>query len=82
MFGEQTERAQYISLRIMNHVGNEAKYDPSKTLRLLMGPEEVTKLKKTASYIIMMLLLMMMMTTMMLIIWILYPEGDGIVQIL
>jgi hypothetical protein len=28
-------------------VGNEAKDDPSKTPRLLMGPEEVTKLKKT-----------------------------------
>jgi hypothetical protein len=31
----------------MNHVGKEAKDDPSKTPRLLMGPEEVTKLKKT-----------------------------------
>ena len=30
----------------MNHVGNEAKDDPSKTPRLLMGPEEVAKLIK------------------------------------
>ena len=31
----------------MNHVGNEAKDNPSRTHRLLMGLEEITKLKKT-----------------------------------
>jgi hypothetical protein len=59
-------------------VGNEAKDDPSKTPRLLMGLEEVTKLKKPASCMMMM---MIMMVTIMLIIRILYPRGDGIVQI-
>jgi len=62
-------------------VGNEAKDDPSKTPRLLMGPEEVTKLKKPATYM-MMIMIMMITTTIMLIIRILYPRGDAIVQIL
>jgi hypothetical protein len=64
----------------MNHEGNEAKDDLSQTPRLLMGPEEVTKLKKPASY--MMIMMMLMMMTMMLIIRILYPRADGIVQTL
>jgi hypothetical protein len=57
-------------------VGNEAKDDPSKIPRLLMEPKEVTKLNKPASCV-----MMMRMMTMMLIIRILYPGGDGIVQI-
>jgi hypothetical protein len=57
-------------------VGNEAKDDPSKTPGLLMGLEVVTKLKKPASC-----MMMRRMMTMMLIIRILYPRGEGIVQI-
>jgi len=51
MFGEWTETDRLPHL-IMKYqpCGNEAKDDPSKTSRLLMGPEQVTRPKTLQAY--------------------------------
>jgi len=55
--GECTERDRlpHLVLRVSN-VGNEAKGDSSKTVRLLMGLEQVTR-PKTLQAILLLLLL-------------------------
>jgi len=45
MIGEWTESGCYTELGNINHVGNEAKDDPSKKSGRLMRPEQATRLK-------------------------------------